>query len=123
MCKPHDALGRLQLTQAMLNTCVAFYAARCPQLAVYQLLLSQYSGSRLALSVCRVCRKTVKDPELLIQVPDIDSLALAETILRAGTSQFPSSAYLLLVKAGLQTHLKGDQAVRFVSMGCGPALK
>ena len=82
----------------------------------------QISGSRLALSVCRVGRKTVKDPELLIQVPDVGSLALAETILRAGSSQFPSSAYLLLVKAGIQTHLKGDQAVRFLLMTCAPAM-
>ena len=63
----------------------------------------------------------MKDPELLIQVPDVDSLALAETILRAGSSQFPSSAYLLLVKAGIQTHLKGDQAVSCGFNASGPA--
>ena len=84
---------------------------------MYRPLLSQLSGSRLALCSRRICRKTVKDPELLVQVPDADSLAVAETILRAGSAQFSSSAYLLLVKAGIQTHLKGDQAVSSVGDG------
>ena len=101
---------------------VRSHAAHHPQLSVHHPLLSQIPGSRLALCVCRICRKTVKDPDLLIQVPDADSLALAETILRAGSSQFPSSAYLLLVKAGIQTHLKGDQAVRLCLVACGPAV-
>lgn len=95
------------------------HAARYHQLSVAPAAVPDVWVRALLSTFCRVCRKTVKDPELLIQVPDADNLALAETILRAGSSQFPSSAYLLLVKAGIQSHLKGDKAVSFV-MACGP---
>lgn len=63
-----------------------------------------------------MCRKTTYDEDALARLPDANSLALAETVLRAGVHQFPTSAYLLLVKAGFQTHLKGDQSVSCVAL-------